>query len=78
MKTLTSFPYVSTKYARKKLRLIILLLAGLVLNIPAFAVDYTITDLGTLGHTHSTANGINNNGQVVGTAYTTGDAANHA
>ncbi len=35
------------------------------------AVQYAITDLGTLGGTYSYAYGINDSGQVVGTAYTT-------
>jgi len=40
-------------------------------------VQYSVTDLGTLGGSSSCANGINNNGQVVG--YTdTGSGASHA
>jgi probable HAF family extracellular repeat protein len=38
----------------------------------------TMTDLGTLGGQYSYAWGINDSGQVVGEAYTTGDAAIHA
>jgi probable HAF family extracellular repeat protein len=45
---------------------------------PVGAAGYSITDLGTLGGTDSYAAGINNNGQVVGIAYTAGDAATHA
>ncbi|MGD0897554.1 MAG: DUF3466 family protein [Thermoguttaceae bacterium] len=39
------------------------------------AVLYTLTDLGTFGGTRSDAYGINNSGQVVGWAATSGDAA---
>ena len=42
------------------------------------AVTYTITDLGTLGGTRSWARGMNEAGQVVGVADTTGNAAEHA
>jgi probable HAF family extracellular repeat protein len=47
---------------------------AIVLAVPT----YTLTDLGTLGGTFSIANGINASGQVVGTAYTSGDTAQHA
>jgi probable HAF family extracellular repeat protein len=39
---------------------------------------YSVTDLGTLGGTSSAAYGINNNGQIVGYTYMSGDAAYHA
>jgi len=39
---------------------------------------YTVTDLGTLGGTGSTATGTNNSAQVVGQARTPGDVASHA
>ncbi len=46
-------------------------LAPLVLALaaPALAQTYTVIDLGTLGATPSSAYGLNNNGQVVGSSY---------
>lgn len=41
-------------------------------------VRYTLTDLGTLGGSDSRANGINNSGVIVGTAYTNVDEISHA
>jgi len=38
----------------------------------------TLTDLGTLGGTSSSGININDNGQVVGSAYTMGNTASHA
>src|SRR6188768_3444881 len=37
-----------------------------------------MTDLGTLGGTHSFGNGLNASGQVAGESFMTGDAATHA
>ena len=45
---------------------------------PAGAVQFIVTDLGTLGGTYSQATGINAAGQVVGFAYTSGNASHRA
>jgi probable HAF family extracellular repeat protein len=41
-------------------------------------VQYTITDLGTLGGNYSCPGGINDSGQVVGWSYVAGGSTNHA
>jgi probable HAF family extracellular repeat protein len=46
--------------------------------IPVQAVQYTITDLGTLGGTRSEAYGLSVNGQVVGWSYPTGSTTERA
>ena len=48
-----------------------------VANFTKLKVQYSITDLGTLGGTNSFGIGINESGQVVGRAQTTGNAATH-
>lgn len=65
----------ATKTTRKLARLMTLVLASLALSSPAWAANYTITDLGTFCGTISGAYGINNNGQVVGSGPIAGDAA---
>jgi probable HAF family extracellular repeat protein len=55
----------------------LLVLAGGLANADG-ALQYNVIDLGTLGGDQSYAYGINNSGQIVGYAYTTGDAAYHA
>jgi probable HAF family extracellular repeat protein len=59
--------------------LVLLAIAVLFFAGPSTAATptYTITDLGTFGGTFSGAYGINDSGQVVGYAYTTGDTAYH-
>jgi len=55
------------------------LLSMLLAGLPASAaVQFTVTDLGTLGGTTSNAYGINAAGQVVGSAMTSGDAVSRA
>ena len=49
----------------------------LVVTVFPAAVHYSILDLGTLGGDGSSANGINNSGQVVGESYTA-DGSSHA
>ena len=60
----------------KVLRVIFLVLGpgGIVSASPV----YNIRDLGTLGGSWSKAWGINNQGQIVGAAYTTGANVEHA
>ena len=63
-----------------KSAMLISILAVLIVGVAgSFAQTlYSITDLGTLGGTLSSAYGINNNRQIVGGAYTAGNAADHA
>ena len=52
-----------------------LLMLGLAASAALGSGPYTITDLGTFGGSSSFAIGVNDAGQVVGSAYTSGDAA---
>jgi len=64
---------------RKLARLITLVLASLALGSPAWATNYTITDLGALiSGDYSRETGINNNGQVVGQSDTAAMGRTHA
>src|SRR6476646_3093980 len=66
-----------TKY--RTINCIIVLTAfALSVTTAAHAASYTITDLGMLGGTESSGSGLNAGGQVAGSSYTTGDAAQHA
>ncbi|GAT31488.1 PEP-CTERM protein-sorting domain-containing protein [Terrimicrobium sacchariphilum] len=58
---------------------LLLLAAALAFQAaPLHAQSYTAIDLGTLGGASSRANGINASGQIVGSAYTSGNSAEHA
>src|SRR6476659_1146802 len=58
--------------------LILLSAFALSVSTAVHAASYTITDLGMLGGTESSGSAINAGGQVAGSSYITGDAAQHA
>ena len=63
----------------KRARIIVIVTAFLGLGVcPVQAIQYTITDLGTLGGQESWAYGINDGGQVAGYAYLAGNSGYHA
>lgn len=62
----------------KSFAYIILLISLCMPSLVTATQTYTFTDLGTLGGTLSQALSINNSGQIVGSAWTTGDASSHA
>src|SRR6478672_6626912 len=58
--------------------LVVLTALTLSVTATAHAASYTVTDLGMLGGTESSGSALNAGGQVAGSSYTTGDAAQHA
>src|SRR6267142_3803962 len=69
----------SCKMNASRVILVFSVLALLALTDSTIAAfQYAVTDLGTFGGTLSFAHGINDRGQVVGDAWTGGDAAYHA
>jgi probable HAF family extracellular repeat protein len=54
------------------------LVASIITSGGAWALTYSITDLGTLGGSTSVATSINNNGDIAGYAALNGDTAQHA
>lgn len=68
----------STRFLQSKYLAYITLQIALCIPSLSIAQPYIFTDLGTLGGTISQAFSINNSGQIVGSAYTAGDASSHA
>ena len=58
--------------------LIVLSAFAISVTTNVHAASYTITDLGMLGGTESSGSALNAGGQVAGSSYITGDAAQHA
>jgi hypothetical protein len=64
-----------TRCIRGKLLLVVL--ASPLFTVPAWASECPLAKLGALGETSSNASGINDNGQMVEAADTTGDSDSH-
>ena len=68
----------TTNGARFRIALIAVAAIFIHGTVAAGPATYTFVDLGTLGGSMRQAQAINNSGQIVGSAWTSGDASSHA